>query len=235
MGKLRGIRTRVFAVEVLSLMKEEMSYKELSEHLGLSPPVLSRYVNGHVLPRLERAKKIIGLFKNRKFDDMLENKVLVKEDGTLNIIPLIQSTKLLEIVGKFVFNEYEGVDKVLTAETDGIPIAVQVSNQYGVKLVIAKEKQELGVDEFLEERCSISPTIKYLNIPKGSIKEGEKVLIVDDLIRSGQTIEALVRFVGRSGAEVSGIFTAVSVDDGIEKLKEKVSLDCKVDSLLEFD
>lgn len=234
MNKLKEVKTRVFAVEALSLLKEDKPYKKLTKDLELSTPVLSRYVNGHVLPKLERAKKIIEYFEDQKFREMLDSRVIVKEDDTLNVMPLIQSTKLLETMGKYVTTKFGSVDKVLTAETDGIPIAVQVANHYGTKLVIAKEKQELGVDEFLEERCSISPTIKYLNIPKDSIKEGEKVLIVDDLIRSGQTIETLIRFVKRSDAEVAGVFTAVSVDGGMRKLKERSDLNCDFDSLLKF-
>ncbi|MBC7344574.1 MAG: hypothetical protein H5U03_03965 [Clostridia bacterium] len=55
---------------------------------------------------------------------------------------------------------------------------------------------------------------------------------MDDIARTGATIEALVRLVERSRARLTGVFTIFSVDNCMEKIKRKLKLRCKVESLI---
>jgi len=48
-------------------------------------------------------------------------------------------------------------------------------------------------------------------VPKTSLGKGSRVLIVDDLLRSGRTLRALVNIVRQARAEVAGIFSLVAV------------------------
>jgi adenine phosphoribosyltransferase len=56
-----------------------------------------------------------------------------------------------------------------------------------------------------------------LYIPKESIKKRDSVLVVDDMIKSGETQEALVNLVKKSKAEVSGIFSLIAVGEEWKK------------------
>ena len=56
-----------------------------------------------------------------------------------------------------------------------------------------------------------------LYIPKEAIKKRDSVLIVDDMIKSGETQEALVNLVKKSKAEVSGIFSLIAVGEEWKK------------------
>ena len=52
-----------------------------------------------------------------------------------------------------------------------------------------------------------------LYIPKDAFKRRDSVLIVDDMIKTGETQAALVNLVRRARAEVSGIYSLISVGD----------------------
>jgi len=45
-------------IELLNLAKNYYTYRELAQIIGLPETVLSRYVKGHVLPSIHRAKEI---------------------------------------------------------------------------------------------------------------------------------------------------------------------------------
>jgi adenine phosphoribosyltransferase len=205
--------------------------------LNLPVPVISRYVKGHILPNLAKSEKIISFFKTKYLADIVKSKLKIKEGNILDLTPVVYDIGLQRLIGKFVFHEFNllEVDKILTVETDGIPLAVQVGNEFDVDVVLAKKEKEAGVNEFQEVKCIFSPSVvKYFYIPKGSIQEGEKILIVDDLIRTGTTQEALIKLVEKSKARVIGIFTIVSIGDSKEKLRRKVGTKCPIKSIVNF-
>jgi adenine/guanine phosphoribosyltransferase-like PRPP-binding protein len=54
---------------------------------------------------------------------------------------------------------------------------------------------------------------------------------VDDFVRSGKTVEALLRFVERFGAEPVGVFAVAVLDETARALREKfsgITLECLV-------
>lgn len=57
--------------------------------------------------------------------------------------------------------------------------------------------------------------------------------MIDDVIRTGSTIEALIEICKKIGANVAGVFAIISVGDSVKKLKKKLT--CPVKTLIEFD
>ena len=109
--------------------------------------------------------------------------------------------------------------KVLTAAVDGIPLAALVANSLGVDLLIAKRNKEVGVPAFLEETYVLqdSGVTMTLYIPKDAFKRRDSVLIVDDMIKTGETQAALVDLVKKAKAEVSGIYSLIAVGEDWRK------------------
>jgi len=92
------------------------------------------------------------------------------------------------------------------------------------------------VEEFLEQKVVYSPSsVKYLYLPRNAIKKGEHVLIVDDMVRSGTTIEALAHLAERARAKIVGVFTIASVDQSVQRLKARLGLTCQVESLVTLE
>jgi len=236
MTKLDETKTKIFAIEILKLFKQEYSYNQLSAFIKLPIPVLSRYINGHVLPNIERSKEIIEMFKRKYLTDILMRKIKSDENGTYDHSEILSNANLLEKIAKMTFQEFNfaKVNKILSVESDGIPLAIQTGKEFGVNTVIAKRNKEMGVKDFIEvKRFYLTGTYSYLYIPKNSIKKGEFILLIDDVIRTGSTIEALMEICKKVGANVAGVFAIISIGDSIKKLKKKLT--CPVKAMLEFD
>jgi len=232
------VKTRVSSVELLATLKESYSYRELSSILGLSAPILSRYVRGHVLPSASRSEKFIATFREKLLRKMILDRVRVTPDGSYDISGVISDVGLLRQVAKVVYSEFSlvPVKRILTMEVDGIPLAVEVAGEFNVNLAVTRAEKDLGVEDFFEQKVVYSPSsIKYLYLPRNSLKKGDHVLIVDDLVRSGTTIEALAHIAERARAKIVGIFTIASVEQSIQKLKSRLGLTCQIESLVTLE
>lgn len=230
------IKQKFLAIDLLKILKDNYTYEEIGRLLKLPIPVISRYVNGHVLPSLQRAQKIIEIFKERCFFEILRSKVVDVDGGVYDLSRFIRDVKTQKLIAKMVFNELSSlkVDKVLTAAVGGVPLGAFISDEFGADLVIATS--EKGVtSNVLEEKAIYSPgAIKYFYIPKDSIRPNESVLIVDDIARTGMTIESLIRLVERSKGRVSGIFAVYEINDVLKRLVERHNLACETRSFIKL-
>jgi adenine/guanine phosphoribosyltransferase-like PRPP-binding protein len=235
LSRVAEVKTRISSVELLATLKRSYSYKELSASLGLSAPILSRYVRGHVLPSAARSEKFIATFREKLLRKMVVDQVKVTPDGSYDISAVVSNVGLLRQIAKVVYSEFNlvTVDKVVTVEVDGVPLAVEVAGEFNANIAVARSQKELGVEEFLEQKVVYSPSsVKYLYLPKSAIKKGEHVLVVDDMVRSGTTIEALTRLTEKARAKIVGVFSIASVDQSMQKLKGRVGLTCPIESLV---
>jgi adenine/guanine phosphoribosyltransferase-like PRPP-binding protein len=91
-----------------------------------------------------------------------------------------------------------------------------------VFVVVAKNYKDAGVGEFSEAVRGIAgEKLDTLYIPKGSIAKRDSVLIVEDIVRTGKTVNALVELVERAKAEVTGVYCLLGFKQGLEKLRER--------------
>ncbi|HYB45499.1 MAG TPA: phosphoribosyltransferase family protein [Nitrososphaerales archaeon] len=94
----------------------------------------------------------------------------------------------------------------------------------------------MGVEDHLEQKVVYSPSsVKYLFIPRTALKKGEHVLIVDDMVRSGITIEALTNLAEKARAKIVGVFCIASMDQSMGKLKSRLGLTCQIESLITLE
>ena len=222
------LKLRLMTIDLLKTAKykRNITYRELSSKTGLPVTVLSRYAKGHVLPNTARAKqlwkvltRIVGLERE------MRNRIRFNEDGYFDNTEIIGDFNILQQAANHALANFAGkrVTKVLTAAVDGIPAATLVGSVLGVNLVIAKRGKEIGVKAFLEETYALrdSGVTVTLYIPKESIRKRDSVLIVDDMIKTGETQVALINLVRKAKAEISGVFSLISVGD---KWKETLNL-----------
>ena len=238
MSRVAEVKTRISSVELLATLKKSYSYRELSAVLNLSAPILSRYVRGHVLPSAARSEKFIATFREKLLRKMIMDSVRVSPDGSYDISSIVSNVGLLRQIAKVVYSEFSPVqvDRVVTMEVDGVPLAAEVAGEFNVNLAVVRAERDLGVEEFVEQKAVYSPSsVKYLYLPKASIRRGEHLLVVDDLVRSGTTIEALARIAEKAKARIVGVFAIASVDQSMSRLKGRLGLTCPIESLVTLE
>lgn len=124
--------------------------------------------------------------------------------------------KLLEKVPEF--------DVILTPEAKAIPLAYEMSRQSGKKYVVARKAPKLYMgNPFCVEVKSITTEKEqklYLGDDDILSLENKRVLIVDDVISTGESLKAVIKLCEKVGGEVAGK-CAVFIE-GDEQGKEDV-------------
>ncbi len=133
---------------------------------------------------------------------------------------------LMEKVGKDIadtFRPYQP-SRILTAEVSGIVPAIMAARALGnIPMVYARKHKPITMREPVYLEVAPSHTkggeVNLMVSPEFLISE-DRILIVDDFLASGKTIEALARIVENAGATLIGIATVVekSFEGGREAL-----------------
>ena len=105
-------------------------------------------------------------------------------------------------------------DVLLTAESKSIPLAYELADQLGIPWVVLRKQYRSYMGEALEvETVSITtghPQTLYLDGKDRGLVKGRRVVIVDDVISTGSTLEGMRSVVERAGGSPVGeaaIFT----------------------------
>lgn len=122
-------------------------------------------------------------------------------------------------------------DLIVSPEARGFIFGVPVAYALNKGFVPVRKKGKLPC-ETIEQECTLEYGSTVLEIHKDAVKPGDKVVIVDDLIATGGTIEAIANMVERLGGEVIRIQFLMELAglNGREILKKY-----DVDSLLIYD
>ena len=222
------------AVDVLRTLKETRTYEELATETGLPPGDLNRYVNGHVLPGESRARAVVEDVGEDLLAAELDARIAVDGEGYVDNSRVVFDRSLLSLVPP-VAAEKLGIDPpaaVLTAATDGITLAAAMARYFGARCAYAKKSRETAVEEFIEARKRLSSGIEIdYYLPANAVEAGESVLVVDDLVRSGETQELLVDIARSAGADVAGVFALIAVgEEGVRRAGNRT--DAPVEALV---
>ncbi|MCS7139926.1 MAG: phosphoribosyltransferase family protein [Candidatus Nezhaarchaeota archaeon] len=211
-----SLRFRFMVVERLRLLKKFYSYSELARRTSTPETVLCRYVKGDVLPGEDTAKKLWeAMDKIEQFPQVICEKISIDPYGYVDTTGIVSDPLILMRASHYVMMKFAGrrITKILTPAVNGVPIATSIAMLLEVPIVIAKRYKEMGVRDYIEESYPSRPYMATLYVPKNAITARDDVLIVDDLVRTGSTIQALVNIVRKLKANVSGVFTLISIDD----------------------
>lgn len=111
-------------------------------------------------------------------------------------------------------------DLVLGAESRGFILGAPVAYNLKKGFIPVRKKGKLPC-ETIEESYDLEYGKATLEIHKDAIKSGQKVVIIDDLIATGGTLQAITKLVERLGGEVAKIVCLIELPElnGKEKLE----------------
>lgn len=129
------------------------------------------------------------------------------------------------------FAEDKDVDIIVGPEARGFIIGCPVAYKLGIGFAPVRKPNKLP-----RETISYEYDLEYgtntLEIHKDAIKKGQRVLITDDLLATGGTIEAAIHLVEELGGIVVGLAFLIELNylNGRDKIK-----DYEIISLLEYN
>ena len=122
-------------------------------------------------------------------------------------------------------------DVVVGPESRGFIFGVPIAYKNGKGFVPARKKGKLPCETVAME-YDLEYGTAVVELHKDSIKPGQKVVIVDDLIATGGTIEAIIKIIEQLGGEVVKVVFLMELKglNGREKLKGY-----NVDSVIKYE
>ena len=182
-------------------------YQKLLEETEKIEEKIKNSINSVEISTLKQEVK----FNNERIKDYLEK---LKETRFIDNTKLLSDSLFLSVLAKIVAQKYKHftITKILTAAVDGLPLAVRIADQLEAELIIAKNTKEVGVPKYIEENytpSSSSGNLLTLYVPKHLLSKKDRVLIIDDIIRSGYTQKALIKICNKINAKVLGVFIMI--------------------------
>ena len=100
-------------------------------------------------------------------------------------------------------------DVLITAESKGIPLVYEMARQHGEnRYLIARKAPKLYMrNVFSTEVTSITTVNRqmlFIDQNDADYMRGKRVLIVDDVISTGESLKAVEKLVGEAGGQVTG-------------------------------
>ncbi|NIO23023.1 MAG: adenine phosphoribosyltransferase [Candidatus Aenigmarchaeota archaeon] len=114
----------------------------------------------------------------------------------------------------------ERIDKVVSAESRGFIFGSVIAHKLHAGFVPLRKPGKLP-HETIREEYETEYSKDAFEIHRDAIKEGENVLIVDDLLATGGTMEAATKLVERLGGNIVGI--AILIELGFLKGRDRLT------------
>ncbi len=99
---------------------------------------------------------------------------------------------------------FADIGKVVIIESRGFILGTPIAYALGAGVVPIRKAGRLPAPTF-QESYALEYGENILEIHQDAITAGERVLIVDDLLATGGTVEATIRLVERLGGEIAGV------------------------------
>ena len=151
-------------------------------------------------------------------------------------LPICKVTDSLYIAGFVIFGDPEltvacarellkkapKYDYIITAEAKGIPLAHEMARQAGdAKYILARKAPKLYMVDVFSSTVKSITTAKeqtlYLDGADAKLMEGKKILIVDDVISTGESLSALEVLVEKAGGIICGRMAILAEGDAQDR------------------
>ncbi|MBQ4601005.1 MAG: adenine phosphoribosyltransferase [Oscillospiraceae bacterium] len=151
-------------------------------------------------------------------------------------LPICKVTDSLYIAGFVIFGDQEltvacarellkkapEYDYIITAEAKGIPLAHEMARQAGdAKYFLARKNPKLYMTGVFESSVKSITTAKeqklYLDTADAALMQGKKILIVDDVISTGESLLALEKLVEKAGGIICGRMAILAEGDAQQR------------------
>ena len=156
--------------------------------------------------------------------------------GLQRQLPICPVNDTLSIAGFVIFGDQEltvacarellkkapEYDYIITAEAKGIPLAHEMARQHGdAKYILARKGPKLYMRDIFSVSVQSITTAKeqklYLDGADAALMKGKRILVVDDVISTGESLKALEALVEKAGGQICGRMAILAEGDAQER------------------
>jgi purine operon repressor len=137
---------------------------------------------------------------------------------------ILGQPSIMNEVGKMFASAFAGrdIDVVMTVETKGIPLAYATASYLNLPVVIVRRDNRVteGSAVSINYVSGSNKRIQTMSLARRAMKEESKVLIVDDFMRAGGTIQGMMDLLKEFRATLKGVGVFVESGEVVEHLVE---------------
>ncbi len=167
----------------------------------------------------EEIRKVANELMNQ-----LSNSDRLLPGGYLYLTDLLGNPSLMNRVGKVFATAFADakIDAVMTVATKGIPIAHAIAKHLNVPVVVVRRDSKVteGPTVSINYVSGSARRIQTMVLSKRSMKKGQRVLITDDFMKVGGTINGMKSLLEEFNCELGGIAVLVEAQHEGEHLIE---------------
>ena len=160
----------------------------------------------------------------------------IRVAGLERDLPICPVSETLSIAGFVIFGDQEltvacargllkkapPYDYLITAEAQGIPLAHEMARQPGdAKSFLARKAPKLYMTGVFQSSVKSITTEKeqtlYLDTADADLMKGKRILIVDDVISTGESLQALEQLVDKAGGIIAGRMAILAEGDAQDR------------------
>lgn len=134
---------------------------------------------------------------------------------------LFGDVEITEKSAKALLKKCPKFDIILTPEAKSIPLAYEMSRQSKKKYIVARKGVKVYMGEPLKVSVRSITTQKeqtlYIGEDDAAELKGKKVLIVDDVISTGESLKAVEELVNQTGGEIVGKCAVLAEGDAKDR------------------
>jgi purine operon repressor len=239
-NKSFAIHQQLMAAEIIKeyslYSNKPLKNKNLAEILDVDRSTISRIVKGETIPSKKNTRAMIeyaateGLLQQLIMNSI--NVMVIKSSVVVDTTGLLSNTRLLRLIAflsVIIHYSDKKITNILTSEVDGLPIAYAFGFELNVSCVYARKEKPVAVEHHISAAIkSTSSRQAMFYVPTKAFTTESKILVVDDVIRSGKTQRAMLDIVEASNASVVGLLSLIGIDKRENNLlsdfKEKIRI-----------
>lgn len=154
----------------------------------------------------------------------LEQPERVLPGGYLYITDMLGQPEMLADVGRMFATAFADrkIDVIMTVETKGIPLAYATAACLNIPVVIVRRDNKVteGSAVSINYVSGSTKRIQTMSLARRALKEQSRVLILDDFMKAGGTIQGMMDLLFEFKATVAGV--GVFVESGEVELEERL-------------
>lgn len=155
--------------------------------------------------------------------------------GLTRHLPICEVNEHLDIAGFVIFGDVEMTvkcaeellkkapefDYIITAEAKGIPLGFEMARQAGKPYIVARKATKLYMLEpfGVEVKSITTERVQHLYLDKSEADQlkGKRVIVVDDVISTGESLKAVETLCEEAGANVVGRMAILAEGDAAKR------------------
>lgn len=207
-----------------------------AEGLGILQTTAGANGGAMFIPKIsvERAEAIIAEFK-----EDLESSERLLPGGYLYMSDIMGNPNMMNDIGDLIATMYGDleIDSVVTIATKGISLANAVARKLNVPVAVIRKDNKVteGSTVSINYVSGSTRKIETMVLSKRTLKEGSRVLVVDDFLRAGGSITGVTNLMEEFNAAVVGVSVLVEAKEVANRRFSDYTSLLKVSEIDEFN